>query len=318
MEAAVEKVNSLRLSKDSKYLVAGTSWGYRVYTLRPTKLILKKEVPNGVKLVIPCPNERIITYLEDKSTEEGKEKTGERLVIYDHSNEGEELYHLKFSKKVIDVKYINFTLIVVQEHIVKIIKFSDFKNPKVIETAENPYGAVGINRYLETDKDDVKHLQLIACPGTESDADVFVTDIENDTRYSFFPGYATNKYVVTALELNSSGSLLAAATTEGKSIDIFDVQNMAKLYSLSRGRFPKHIDFLSFQQYDRELIVSAIDGAVHLFSLLTEKEIQDQEEGSTMLTAAFKLAFTTTSGVKFRVNNEQSEIDSDSDNRYIS
>lgn len=200
------------------------------------------------------------------------------------------------------------SLIIVQPYSVKIIKMGDYKNPTIIETAENLYGAIGITFWAETETDDSKSAQLIACPGTESDADVFVIDIKDDARYCFFPGYAAYQYVVTALELNSQGTLIASATTEGKNIDIFDVQGRSKLYSLTRGMFPKHIDYLSFQQNDQELIVSSLDGTVHLFYLLTDQEIKERQEGNSFFKAAFNLAFSKPSEVKFKINREQTEI----------
>ncbi|CAI2366945.1 unnamed protein product [Moneuplotes crassus] len=317
METAGEKVNSLRFSRDYLYLAVGTSLGYRLYTFQPTTLVLKVAVTNGVKLIIPCSNGNIISYIENSSNTEcepEKEARKEYLVIYNHLK-NTQVAKLRFSKEVLDIRYMKSTLIIVQSYSVKIVKMDDYKNPTIIKTAENLYGAIGITFCAETKTDES---QLIACPGSESDADVFVIDIKDDTRYCFFPGYATYQYVVTALELNSQGTLLASATTEGKNIDIFDVQDRSKLYSFSRGMFPKHIDYLSFQQNDQELIVSSLDGAVHLFYLLTDQEIKEQQEGNTFFKAAFDFAFSKPSEVKFKINREQTEVNFEDNKKCIS
>ena len=159
----------------------------------------------------------------------------------------------------------------------------------------NPYGAIAISQH-ETRK-------LCAFPGDAEYGDIVIYDIETDEFKSIFAGYASSSYQLTCLEINSQGTLVAAATTEGKTIHVYNCENCQLLHTLSRGSMATVISFLNFQIDDKKLIVSSENGTVHIFSLVDDQQDEGGSSGFSLFKKYYSYFGSKTSYAKFRLKD---------------
>ena len=141
----------------------------------------------------------------------------------------------------------------------------------------------------------------------KDDGDILIYNIDTKTQNSIFTDYSSKEYEITCLDMNREGTMIAAATTEGKTIEVFNIKTMKILHKLTRGSIPKHICFISFQLKNKELIVNSENGTIHLFKLQNTEEIKKENEKKGYLEKAMGLFKDQSSYAKFRINNEETE-----------
>lgn len=76
-----------------------------------------------------------------------------------------------------------------------------------------------------------------------------------------------HKSPLSAVSLNSDGTLLATASDKGTIIRVFSVPNAQKLYQFRRGTYPARIYSMSFNLVSSLLCVSSATETVHIFRL---------------------------------------------------
>jgi autophagy-related protein 18 len=76
-----------------------------------------------------------------------------------------------------------------------------------------------------------------------------------------------HKSPLSAVALNSDGTLLATASDKGTIIRVFSVPNAQKLYQFRRGTYPARIYSMSFNLVSSLLCVSSATETVHIFRL---------------------------------------------------
>jgi autophagy-related protein 18 len=76
-----------------------------------------------------------------------------------------------------------------------------------------------------------------------------------------------HKQPLALLSLNSSGTMLATASTRGTVIRVWSVPGAEKLYQLRRGTSPTRIHSMAFNGMSSLLAVSSAHDTVHIFKL---------------------------------------------------
>jgi autophagy-related protein 18 len=76
-----------------------------------------------------------------------------------------------------------------------------------------------------------------------------------------------HKQPLALLQLNSTGTLLATASTRGTVIRVWSVPGAEKLYQLRRGTSPTRIQSMAFNAVSSLLAVSSAHDTVHIFKL---------------------------------------------------
>lgn len=148
---------------------------------------------------------------------------------------------------------------------------------------------------------------LWAFPGEGELGDIVVYDIQTEEIKSIFAGYTDQSYELTWIDMNPEGTMVAAATTEGKTIHVFDAKNGSVLYTLSRGSIATHIWFIAFQLKSTKLTVSSSNGTIHIFKLLNGEE-NNQENNTRMGYLKSYMSFFSGQGsyAKFRISDQNS------------
>jgi len=210
-------------------------------------------------------------------------------------------------------------LVAVTLSYIKVIKFGDFWKGFIRETCQNSYGAIAVSQYFSLGESTFVDPKLIAIPGKDTEGDILILHLEEEkVTKTIFSGYSSNKYEITCLDINSSGTMVAAATTEGKTIHVFDTNEGDILYTLTRGSLSKFIWYISFQLDSKQLIVSAEGGTIHLFKLLTPEEQEKENEKKGYFQKYTDMLSNTVSYAKFRINSFTNNLQSKSEDPKFS
>ena len=161
----------------------------------------------------------------------------------------------------------------------------------------NPHGAIAISQH--------ESRKLWAYPGDGDLGDIIIYDIDTDEFKSIFAGYTTNSYQLTWLEINLEGTIIAAASTEGKTISVYSLENWELLHTFSRGSIAAHISFLNFQIGWKRLIASSENGTIHIFSLSNDIEEKSGSSNFGILKKWYSYFTHKTSYAKFRLKDPE-------------
>eukprot|EP01127_Copromyxa_protea_P002300 TRINITY_DN1219_c0_g1_i2.p1 TRINITY_DN1219_c0_g1~~TRINITY_DN1219_c0_g1_i2.p1 ORF type:complete len:184 (+),score=21.92 TRINITY_DN1219_c0_g1_i2:496-1047(+) len=103
---------------------------------------------------------------------------------------------------------------------------------------------------------------VMACPG-EKQGEILIKHSGDDKKF-VIPGHTNN---ISAIAINSEGSIIASASERGTIVRIFDTRNTNEpLKTLRRGTNPATISSLALNKLGTELVVGSDRGTVHVFS----------------------------------------------------
>lgn len=186
---------------------------------------------------------------------------------------------LLFPSSILAVKMNRKTLVIVLEAEIYIYDISNMRLQHVIETTPNPEAIVALspsadNSYLAYPSPvatpaPISVVSPQAAPAQPSSASAASGDVLLFSTKSLTVSQIirAHKAPISALALNSTGTLLATASDKGTVIRVWGVPSAEKLYQFRRGTREARIYSLNFNVVSTLLAVSSAHDTVHIFKL---------------------------------------------------
>jgi autophagy-related protein 18 len=186
---------------------------------------------------------------------------------------------LLFPSSILAVKMNRKTLVIVLESEIYIYDISNMRLQHVIETTPNPEAIVALspsadNSYLAYPSPvpppaPISAVSPQAAPAQPSSAGTASGDVLLFSTKSLTVSQIirAHKAPISALALNSTGTLLATASDKGTVIRVWGVPGAEKLYQFRRGTREARIYSLNFNVVSTLLAVSSAHDTVHIFKL---------------------------------------------------
>jgi autophagy-related protein 18 len=186
---------------------------------------------------------------------------------------------LLFPSSILAVKMNRKTLVIVLEAEIYIYDISNMRLQHVIETTPNPEAIVALspsadNSYLAYPSPvpapaPISAVSPPAAPAQQSSASAASGDVLLFSTKSLTVSQIirAHKAPISALALNSTGTLLATASEKGTVIRVWGVPSAEKLYQFRRGTREARIYSLNFNVVSTLLAVSSAHDTVHIFKL---------------------------------------------------
>jgi len=186
---------------------------------------------------------------------------------------------LLFPSSILAVKMNRKTLVIVLEAEIYIYDISNMRLQHVIETTPNPEAIVALspsadNSYLAYPSPVPPPAPIAAVspqatpaqpsPASAASGDVLLFSTKSLTVSQIIRAH---KAPISALALNSTGTLLATASDKGTVIRVWGVPGAEKLYQFRRGTREARIYSLNFNVVSTLLAVSSAHDTVHIFKL---------------------------------------------------
>jgi len=185
---------------------------------------------------------------------------------------------LLFPSSILAVKMNRKTLVIVLEAEIYIYDISNMRLQHVIETSPNPEAIVALspsadNSYLAYPSPVPLPAPVPISPQTPpaqpsstgaASGDVLLFSTKSLTVSQIIRAH---KAPISALALNSTGTLLATASEKGTVIRVWGVPGAEKLYQFRRGTREARIYSLNFNVVGTLLAVSSAHDTVHIFKL---------------------------------------------------
>ncbi|KAI0259725.1 WD40 repeat-like protein [Gloeopeniophorella convolvens] len=185
---------------------------------------------------------------------------------------------LLFPSSILAVKMNRKTLVIVLETEIYIYDISNMRLQHVIETPPNPEAIVALspsadNSYLAYPSPvptpapapvSSQSPPTAAASPSAASGDVLLFSTKSLTVSQIIRAH---KAPLSALALNSTGTLLATASDKGTVIRVWSVPGAEKLYQFRRGTRETRIYSLSFNAVSTLLAVSSAHDTVHIFKL---------------------------------------------------
>ena len=186
---------------------------------------------------------------------------------------------LLFPSSILAVKMNRKTLVIVLEAEIYIYDISNMRLQHVIETTPNPEAIVALspsadNSYLAYPSPvpppaPIAAVSPQAAPAQPSSASAASGEglLFSTKSLTVSQIIRAHKAPISALALNSTGTLLATASEKGTVIRVWDVPGAERLYQFRRGTREARIYSLNFNVVSTLLAVSSAHDTVHIFKL---------------------------------------------------
>ncbi|KAF8268571.1 WD40 repeat-like protein [Lactarius quietus] len=198
---------------------------------------------------------------------------------------------LLFPSSILAVKMNRKTLVIVLETEIYIYDISNMRLQHVIETPPNPEAIVALspsadNSYLAYPSPVPVPAPVSASsqtppaqsPAPAASGDVLLFSTKSLTVSQIIRAH---KAPISALALNSTGTLLATASDKGTVIRVWGVPSAEKMYQFRRGTREARIYSLSFNVVSTLLAVSSAHDTVHIFKLGSGRSTSTSSANST-------------------------------------
>ncbi|KAK0561782.1 autophagy protein [Tilletia horrida] len=173
-------------------------------------------------------------------TPDGTPTSSPRRLQIVNTKRNSQICSLTFPTTILGVKLNRRRLVVILEEAIYIYDISNMKLLHIIETSPNPNASQN-------------------APG-----DVLIFDLMSLSVTNIVQAHKTP---ISALALNSTGTMLATASDKGTIIRVFSVPSAQKLFQFRRGTYPARIYNLSFNAVSTLLCASSDTDTVHIFKL---------------------------------------------------
>jgi len=200
---------------------------------------------------------------------------------------------LLFPSSILAVKMNRKTLVIVLEAEIYIYDISNMRLQHVIETTPNPEAIVALspsanNSYLAYPSPVPPPAPIAAVspqaapaqpsPASAASGDVLLFSTKSLTVSQIIRAH---KAPISALALNSTGTLLATASEKGTVIRVWGVPGAEKLYQFRRGTREARIYSLNFNVVSTLLAVSSAHDTVHIFKLGSGRSANNNNTSNT-------------------------------------
>ncbi|SNX86499.1 related to ATG18 - Phosphatidylinositol 3,5-bisphosphate-binding protein [Melanopsichium pennsylvanicum] len=275
---------SVNFNQDHSCIAVGTRDGYSITNCEPFgRVYTNSSGPTSLVEMLFCTS---LVALVATSDSDPKSNASPRRLQIVNTKRQSVICELLFPTAILGVKLNRRRLVVVLEQEIYIYDISNMKLLHTIETSPNPMAICALSPSSEncflaypspvpsptspfantagasasSSASSSSNLSSTAC----SAGDVLIFDLLSLSVTNVIQAHKTS---ISALALNSTGTLLATASDKGTVIRVFSVPAAHKLHQFRRGSYAARIYSLSFNAVSTLLACSSDTETVHIFKL---------------------------------------------------
>ncbi|KAK0551673.1 autophagy protein [Tilletia horrida] len=276
---AASELLAVNFNQDHSCVAVGTRHGYSISNCEPFgRVYNKKEGPIYIIEMLFCTS--LVALV---GTPDGTPTSSPRRLQIVNTKRNSQICSLTFPTTILGVKLNRRRLVVILEEAIYIYDISNMKLLHIIETSPNPNAICALSPssdpcYLAYPSPIPSPTSPFSNPGqsgSNSEAssssasqnapgDVLIFDLMSLSVTNIVQAHKTP---ISALALNSTGTMLATASDKGTIIRVFSVPSAQKLFQFRRGTYPARIYNLSFNAVSTLLCASSDTDTVHIFKL---------------------------------------------------
>lgn len=271
---------SVNFNQDHSCVAVGTRDGYSITNCEPFGRVYTNHAgPTSLVEMLFCTS---LVALVATSDSDPKSNASPRRLQIVNTKRQSVICELLFPTAILGVKLNRRRLVVVLEQEIYIYDISNMKLLHTIETSPNPMAICALSP--SSDNCFLAYPSPVASPTAFSSSggstaaagsndtaataaaagDVLIFDLLSLSVTNVIQAHKTP---ISALALNSTGTLLATASDKGTVIRVFSVPAAAKLHQFRRGSYAARIYSLNFNAVSTLLAVSSDTETVHIFKL---------------------------------------------------
>ncbi|EST09237.1 WD40 repeat [Kalmanozyma brasiliensis GHG001] len=268
---------SVNFNQDHSCIAVGTRDGYSITNCEPFGRVYTNNAgPTSLVEMLFCTS---LVALVATSDSDPKSNASPRRLQIVNTKRQSVICELLFPTAILGVKLNRRRLVVVLEQEIYIYDISNMKLLHTIETSPNPMAICALSPSSENCF--LAYPSPVASPtspfantagsstSTSSSTaatagDVLIFDLLSLSVTNVIQAHKTP---ISALALNSTGTLLATASDKGTVIRIFSVPAAQKVHQFRRGSYAARIFSLNFNAVSTLLAVSSDTETVHIFKL---------------------------------------------------
>ena len=261
---------SVNFNQDHSCVAVGTRDGYSITNCEPFgRVYTNHSGPTSLVEMLFCTS---LVALVATSDSDPKSNASPRRLQIVNTKRQSVICELLFPTAILGVKLNRRRLVVVLEHEIYIYDISNMKLLHTIETSPNPMAICALspssdNCFLAYPSPVPSPTSPFAAGSTSGSAqagDVLIFDLLSLSVTNVIQAHKTP---ISALALNSTGTLLATASDKGTVIRVFSVPAAQKVHQFRRGSYAAKIYSLNFNSVSTLLAVSSDTETVHIFKL---------------------------------------------------
>jgi len=287
---------SCSFNQDQQCISVGTTNGFRIYNVTPFVETFRREFnpPGGISYVEMLFRCNILALVGGGRNP--RYPPNKVLIWDDHQTRC--IGELSFRSEVRGVRLRRDRIIVILDTKIYVYNFADLKLLDHIETGLNPEGLCAVCPLPSS--------HILACPGLQR-GHARLEHYHLPTRpITLVPAHESD---LSALALNSDGSLLATASKKGTLIRIWDTMKGTLQHEVRRGSDRACVTSLAFNQDSSYLVASSDKGTVHIFSLATTTTTSASPGSRSSWTGLLPAYFSSSwSHSRFRVPTDSPTI----------
>ncbi|KAL9935245.1 hypothetical protein V8E36_005593 [Tilletia maclaganii] len=276
-QKAASELLAVNFNQDHSCVAVGTRHGYSISNCEPFgRVYNKKEGPIYIIEMLFCTS--LVALV---GTPDGTPTSSPRRLQIVNTKRNSQICSLTFPTTILGVKLNRRRLVVILEEAIYIYDISNMKLLHIIETSPNPNAICALSPssdpcYLAYPSPIPSPTSPFSNPGQSGSngsgsgasqsapGDVLIFDLMSLSVTNIVQAHKTP---ISALALNSTGTMLATASDKGTIIRVFSVPNAQKVFQLRRGTYPARIYNLSFNAVSSLLCASSDTDTVHIFKL---------------------------------------------------
>lgn len=267
---------SVNFNQDHSCVAVGTRDGYSITNCEPFgRVYTNNSGPTSLVEMLFCTS---LVALVATSDSDPKSNASPRRLQIVNTKRQSVICELLFPTAILGVKLNRRRLVVVLEQEIYIYDISNMKLLHTIETSPNPMAICALspsseNCFLAYPSPVASPTSPFANTSSGSQGaggnggaagDVLIFDLLSLSVTNVIQAHKTP---ISALALNSTGTLLATASDKGTVIRVFSVPAAQKLHQFRRGSYAAKIYSLNFNAVSTLLAVSSDTETVHIFKL---------------------------------------------------
>ncbi|KAE8227178.1 hypothetical protein CF319_g298 [Tilletia indica] len=276
-QKAASELLAVNFNQDHSCVAVGTRHGYSISNCEPFgRVYNKKEGPIYIIEMLFCTS--LVALV---GTPDGTETSSPRRLQIVNTKRNSQICSLTFPTTILGVKLNRRRLVVILEEAIYIYDISNMKLLHIIETSPNPNAICALSPSSEpcylaypspipsptspfsNPNQSGSNANSSASPQS-APGDVLIFDLKSLSVTNIVQAHKTP---ISALALNSTGTMLATSSDKGTIIRVFSVPSAQKLFQFRRGTYPARIYNLSFNAVSTLLCASSDTDTVHIFKL---------------------------------------------------
>ncbi|KAK0538346.1 autophagy protein [Tilletia horrida] len=274
-QKAASELLAVNFNQDHSCVAVGTRHGYSISNCEPFgRVYSKKEGPIYIIEMLFCTS--LVALV---GTPDGTPTSSPRRLQIVNTKRNSQICSLTFPTTILGVKLNRRRLVVILEEAIYIYDISNMKLLHIIETSPNPNAICALSPssdpcYLAYPSPIPSPTSPFSNPGQagsnssnasqSAPGDVLIFDLMSLSVTNIVQAHKTP---ISALALNSTGTMLATSSDKGTIIRVFSVPSAQKLFQFRRGTYPARIYSLSFNAVSTLLCASSDTDTVHIFKL---------------------------------------------------